>query len=165
MGLCGVHMPLYYGEGKDNALRRLNEQIVDQKDDAIYDMYKIPVRALSPTGEDTYNQTEESETATSVGSNQTEGYAHPISGLFPSETVYSKSQNSTSSRARGQRYIFELGEDLYGVVLRYNLDQEHLKRVFAELPDLLRVFALKLSHKAQTKMHLEVSYFVRKYRQ
>lgn len=85
------------------------------------------------------------------------------SGLYRAETRYSVSETSTLP-PRDERFIDELAADLFGTVKSYESNRETLERISEVLPDLLRAFALKLGHKAQTPTHRDVSYFVHKYR-
>ncbi|KAF2690251.1 hypothetical protein K458DRAFT_280092, partial [Lentithecium fluviatile CBS 122367] len=65
---------------------------------------------------------------------------------------------------RDKGYIADLAAELFGTVNSIESDKETLKRISEMLPDLLRAFALKLGHKAQSPMHRDVSFFVHKYR-
>ena len=84
-------------------------------------------------------------------------------GLYTTETIYSASETSTPP-LRDKGYVADLAAELFGTVKSYESDRETLKRISEMLPDLLRAFALKLGHRAQTPMHRDVSYFVHKYR-
>ena len=88
----------------------------------------------------------------------------PTFGLYTAETIYSASENSALSPPRHRGYITELAAELFGTVKYFQLDRETLERISKMLPELLRAFALKLGHKAQTQMHRDVSFFVHKYR-
>jgi len=85
-------------------------------------------------------------------------------GLYTAETIYSASETSSLLPPRDKGYITELAAELFGIVKSCESDMETLGRISEMLPDLLRAFALKLGHKAQTPMHRDVSFFVHKYR-
>ena len=85
-------------------------------------------------------------------------------GLYTAETLYSASETSTLPPPQDKGYIPELAAELFDAVKPYELDRETLERISEMLPDLLRAFALKLGHKAQTPMHRDVSFLVHKYR-
>jgi hypothetical protein len=89
-------------------------------------------------------------------------------GLNSSDTVYLGSEYSSLSVRRNDLYISKLAVDLWEIVKAYQSDREALARISELLPDLLKAFALKLGHKAESKansqMHRDVSYFVHKYR-
>jgi len=82
-------------------------------------------------------------------------------GLYSADTIYSASETS-NLQARG--YLVELAGELFGTLRSYGLNRETTERISKMLPNLLRAFALKVGHKAQTPKHLEVSFFVHKYR-
>jgi hypothetical protein len=65
---------------------------------------------------------------------------------------------------RDKRYIADLAADLFGLVKSHESNSEILEHISKLLPDLLRAFALKLGHKAQTQMHRDISFWVHKYR-
>ena len=86
----------------------------------------------------------------------------PGMGLYSAPTTYSA---SVASDQRTKEYMTELAAELFGVLKIQKPDlqtKEHMSRF---LPDLLRAFALKLGHKAQTQDHLDISFFVHKYRE
>jgi hypothetical protein len=85
-------------------------------------------------------------------------------GLYTTPTIYSASDTSTRPLPWDKGYITHLATDLFDTIKSYTSDVETLRRVSKLLPDLLRAFALKLGHKAQTSMQRDVSYFVHKYR-
>ena len=86
------------------------------------------------------------------------------SGLYSTETIYSKSETSTLPPPRYKDYIVDLATELFSTVNSCEPNRESLERIGEMLPDLLRAFALKIGHKAETSMQRDVSYFVHKHR-
>jgi hypothetical protein len=82
-------------------------------------------------------------------------------GLYSVDTIYSASETS-NTQAKG--YMVELATELFRTVKSHEFDREAMERISNRLPDLLRAFALKVGHKAQSSTHLDVSFFVHKYR-
>jgi hypothetical protein len=85
-------------------------------------------------------------------------------GPYTAETICAASQTSTLPPPQDKGCIAELAAELFGTVKSRESDKQTLERISEMLPDLLRAFALKLGHKAQTPMHRDVSFFVHKYR-
>lgn len=85
-------------------------------------------------------------------------------GLYTADTIYSASETATLPPLRDKGYIDDLAADLFSTVKSYESNRETLERISEVLLDLLRAFALKLGHKAQTPMHRDVSFFVHKNR-
>ncbi len=52
--------------------------------------------------------------------------------------------------------MLELADDLYDNVSYWNPDFNTKERIATVLPDLLRDFALKIGHNAETQMHRNV---------
>ncbi len=78
-------------------------------------------------------------------------------------TVYSDISSLASSRQ--ENYVLELADDLYDNVSYWNPDFNTKERIATVLPDLLRDFALKIGHNAETQMHRNVMVYVHKNRQ
>lgn len=85
-------------------------------------------------------------------------------GLYTTRTEYSVSDGSDLPASRDERYISDLAADLFEAVKPHHSDVETLERLSEQLPALLRTFAVKVGHQAQTQTHLDVSYFVQKHR-
>ncbi|CAH0044839.1 unnamed protein product [Clonostachys solani] len=75
-------------------------------------------------------------------------------------TIYSDASDTTFSRR--ECYISELASHLASETRSLRLSQETQTRVSEALPELLRVFALKIGHEACDKMHRGVMAFVHK---
>jgi hypothetical protein len=156
-----------------SALLRQNEHDDDLSASAdTYATYSRETHAVSTADRTHETLTENTrytiEGPVSVGPSNVEKHittASKILGLFPTDTVYSASQSSTAPHPHSQKYIAELGKDLFGAIASFELDREGLEYISATLPDLLRAFALQLGHQAPTQLHCEISYFVYKHRQ
>ncbi|KAH6869157.1 hypothetical protein B0T10DRAFT_418901 [Thelonectria olida] len=85
-------------------------------------------------------------------------------GLYTADTTYSASETSTLPPPRNTGYITDLATELFHAVKPYESHRKTFERISDMLPDLLRSFALKLGHKAQSQLHRDVSFFVHKYR-
>ena len=90
--------------------------------------------------------------------------AIPKFGLYTAPTAYSASETSTLPLPRNEEYISQLALDLFNSIKSYESDRNTLERISDKLPDLLRAFALKIGHKAQSQMHRDISFFVYKHR-
>ena len=88
----------------------------------------------------------------------------PKFGLYSAPTTYSASETSSLPLPRNKEYISQLALDLFNSIKSYESDRNTLKRISGKLPDLLRAFALKIGHKAQSQMHRDISFFVHKHR-
>ncbi|KAI3316579.1 hypothetical protein HD806DRAFT_517189 [Xylariaceae sp. AK1471] len=77
-------------------------------------------------------------------------------------TVYS--DTSSLAFSRQENYVLELADDLYDNVSYWNPDLNTKERIATVLPDLLRDFALKIGHNAETLMHRNVMVYVHKHR-
>ncbi|KAI1745785.1 hypothetical protein F4680DRAFT_403240 [Xylaria scruposa] len=77
-------------------------------------------------------------------------------------TVYSDTSSLASSWK--ENYILELADDLYDNVSFWNLDFNVKGKIATVLPDLLRDFAFKIGHNAETQMHRDVMVYVHKNR-
>ena len=80
------------------------------------------------------------------------------------ETVYDPSETSTRGPLRDEHYLSELAGELFGVIRSHKLDSKTSRNIVEQLPELLRAFALKVGHRAQSPMHRDISYFVYKRR-
>lgn len=80
-------------------------------------------------------------------------------GLYTQTTEY-----SVSNGPRNERYITDLATDLFEAVKTCHADINTLERLSELLPDLLRVFALKIGHQAINQIDLDIAYFIRKHR-
>ncbi|KAI0967117.1 hypothetical protein F4678DRAFT_252391 [Xylaria arbuscula] len=78
------------------------------------------------------------------------------------ETVYSDTSSFMFSEQ--ENYVLELADDLYDNVSYWNPDFNTKERIATVLPDLLRDFALKIGHSAETQMHRNVMVYVHKHR-
>ncbi|KAI9662603.1 MAG: hypothetical protein M1821_008770 [Bathelium mastoideum] len=85
-------------------------------------------------------------------------------GLYTANTEYSASETSTLPASRDKGYISDLAKELFSTLVPCEPDGDTLERISEMFPDLLRAFALKLGHEAQTQMHRDVSFFVHKHR-
>ena len=83
-------------------------------------------------------------------------------GLYSAPTTYSA---SVSSDQQTKEYMIELAAELFGELKIHASDLGIKEHISGFLPDLLRAFALKLGHKAETQDHLDISFFVHKYRE
>ena len=88
----------------------------------------------------------------------------PKFGLYSAPTTYSASETSTLPLPRNEEYISRLALDLFNSIKSYESDRNTLERISGKLPELLRAFALKIGHKAQSQMHRDISFFVHKHR-
>ncbi|KAI0466842.1 hypothetical protein F4859DRAFT_496110 [Xylaria cf. heliscus] len=77
-------------------------------------------------------------------------------------TVYSDASSLAFSRQ--ENYILELADDLYDKISYWNPDSDAKERVSTVLPGLLRDFALKIGHNAETQIQRNVMAYVHKYR-
>ena len=57
-----------------------------------------------------------------------------------------------------------MASDLFGSLSPYQSDGRTLKRISETIPELLKTFALKVGYGAETQMHRDIAYFVRRYR-
>ncbi|KAI9685935.1 MAG: hypothetical protein M1822_004213 [Bathelium mastoideum] len=85
-------------------------------------------------------------------------------GLYTAKTEYSASETSSLPALRDEGYISDLAKELFSALKPCKPDGDTLERISEMFPDLLRAFALKLGHEAQTPMHRDVSFFVHKNR-
>ncbi|KAM7213263.1 hypothetical protein V8F06_011376, partial [Rhypophila decipiens] len=74
------------------------------------------------------------------------------------------SETSTRPRPQNDGYVTDMASEVFGALKCDGMDQETNRRIAESLPVLLRIFARKLGHGAQTKMHQDVSYFIHKHR-
>lgn len=81
-----------------------------------------------------------------------------MSGLYVEPSIYSE----FSTQDRG--YICQMASDLFGSVRSYESNGPTLKRISERIPDLLKAFALKVGYRAETQMHRDIAYFIRRYR-
>lgn len=81
-------------------------------------------------------------------------------GLYSTKTEY-----SVSNGTRNERYITDLATDLFEAVKPCHADLNALGRLSELLPDLLRAFAVKISHQALSQTDLDVAYFIQKHRE
>lgn len=84
----------------------------------------------------------------------------PNQGLYSTKTEY-----SVSNGTRNERYITDLATDLFEAVKPCHADLNALGRLSELLPDLLRAFAVKISHQALSQTDLDVAYFIQKHRE
>jgi serine/threonine protein kinase len=77
-------------------------------------------------------------------------------------TVYS--DTLSLSDMKNESYISQFAYDLFSKVRSEQADGQTMERIFGVLPDLLKAFAYKVGHNAPTQMHLDVMFFVHKYR-
>ncbi|KAI0532303.1 hypothetical protein GGR58DRAFT_517833 [Xylaria digitata] len=103
---------------------------------------------------------------TAPGSYQTESTTSvpgaPTDSGEDAATVYS----DTPSMAFSQRenYVLELADDLFDKVSSWNPDSNSNERISTALPNLLKDFALKIGHSAETQMRRNVMAYVHKHR-
>ncbi|KAI0459499.1 hypothetical protein F5B21DRAFT_455072 [Xylaria acuta] len=77
-------------------------------------------------------------------------------------TIYS--DTSSLAFSRQENYILQLADDLYDKISYWNPDSHAKERISTVLPDLLRDFALKIGHNAESQMHRNVMVYVHKHR-
>lgn len=63
-----------------------------------------------------------------------------------------------------ENYISELADDLFSKVRSEQPDSQTMERIYGILPELLKIFALKVGHNSPTQMHCDVMFFVYKNR-
>ncbi|KAK4216771.1 hypothetical protein QBC37DRAFT_480297 [Rhypophila decipiens] len=85
-------------------------------------------------------------------------------GLYDTKTDYSPSETSARPRPQNDSYVTDMASEVFGALNCDGMDKEINKHIAESLPVLLRSFAQKLGHGAQTKLHQDVSYFIHKYR-
>ncbi|KAJ5113958.1 hypothetical protein N7456_002492 [Penicillium angulare] len=93
-----------------------------------------------------------------------ENYTENNAGLYDSQTQYSASEISSLPPPEDSGYMISLARELFDAVSSFQPNEQTMKYIAGILPDLLRAFALKIGHKAGTRMQLDVSFFVHRYR-
>ncbi|KAJ5272482.1 hypothetical protein N7478_007607 [Penicillium angulare] len=93
-----------------------------------------------------------------------ENHAENVEGLYDSQTQYSASDTSSLPPPEGSGYMISLAKELFDAVRSSQSNEETMKHVSGMLPDLLRAFALKMGYKAGTRIQLDISFFVHRYR-
>jgi hypothetical protein len=66
--------------------------------------------------------------------------------------------------SKKEAYISSFGEDLFNQALTNQPNEESLQRIFAVLPELLKIFALKVGNSGPTQIHRDVMVFIRRHR-
>ena len=93
-----------------------------------------------------------------AGSQRNQG----LSDNFDYDTVYSDNE-SEAGGSRTRRYINEFAEYLF-TQIRQQLDDANITHIAEALPDLLKIFSIKLGYAVSTQEGRTVMYFVHKYR-
>ncbi|KAK6335930.1 hypothetical protein TWF730_003305 [Orbilia blumenaviensis] len=78
------------------------------------------------------------------------------------KTVYSEASSVTPSAK--EHYISQLADALSYGIRTHQLDSETLGRISIVLPELLKIFALKVGYNASSQTHRDIMFFVHKYR-
>ena len=86
-------------------------------------------------------------------------------GLYTAATTYSASTAPSLPPPRDNAYVADLAAELFSTIKPFEAERDTLEHIFQILPGLLRAFALKLGHRAQSQIHRDVYYFVHKYRE
>ncbi|KAI0193485.1 hypothetical protein F4808DRAFT_453229 [Astrocystis sublimbata] len=79
-----------------------------------------------------------------------------------SATEYTDAPSVASSQR--ESFLSNFADDLFDKIQEMQPDEKDIARISTLLPDLLKVFALRLGYNAPAKPHSEVVYFVHKYR-
>lgn len=79
-------------------------------------------------------------------------------------TIYSDVSTLGEASMRKESYISELADDLFSKIYSEQPDGQIMERISGILPEYLKDFALKVGYNAPTQMHLDVMFFVHKYR-
>ena len=85
-----------------------------------------------------------------------------LSDKFDHATIYSDNE-SEAGGSRTRRYINEFAEYLF-TQIRQQLDDANITHIAEALPDLLKIFSIKLGYAVSTQEGRTVMYFVHKYR-
>jgi hypothetical protein len=100
-----------------------------------------------------------------VGAQRDKQEEHPSSlGPSTARTIYAPSATLTSPAVRDKGFITDLAAKLFGVVNCPGITEDALNRISKLLPGLLRAFAVKVGYQAQTSMHRDVMFYVRRER-
>ncbi|KAJ5364559.1 uncharacterized protein N7496_010272 [Penicillium cataractarum] len=87
---------------------------------------------------------------------------HDSLEMTTGQTVYS--DTSSIAPLRMESYISLFGEDLFMKLVSWQADAQAMERITEALPELLRVFALKIGHNAPSQIHRDVMVFIHKNR-
>lgn len=85
-------------------------------------------------------------------------------GLYTTATIYSGSDTSSVAGLKSEEYVEDLATLLYQSLAGDFLSLEIFQEVSERLPDLLRAFALKLSHPTQSQIVRNIALFVHRNR-